>query len=194
MTIRRSLSVLAALCAALLVSGCFVISTNLPAGTGPINDDALVGDWRGIDADTGKDNKVYVHFQKPDPSKPLRVVFVEGHDYQIYELQTRIVGNRKIFAAKLIGPLEATKDVPKGFFIGFYEVNGNEAVFQLLDAEKTGKLISQGTVQGTPGKAKYDFTTLTGAPAGLAHFLTSPQAWEVRAEPARLRRLPQSTN
>jgi hypothetical protein len=194
MTIYSALSVLSALAAALLVSGCFVISANVPAGSGPINDEALVGDWRGLEEGSDKATDVYVHFQRPDADKPLRVVFVEDRSYQIYELITRVVGKHKVFAAKIVAPVEAKKDTPEGFFLGFYEVNGDEAVFHLLDSEKTNALIRQGKVSGKAGKAKYDYATLDGSKTAIAEFLSTPEAWAARADPARLRRLPSAKN
>lgn len=190
MNIRRTLSVVLVSCAALLLSGCFVTSVNLPAGNGPMNDQTLVGDWRGIDADSGKDAEIFIHIQDPDQAKPLRVLFVEGRDYQVYDLRTVIVGSRKVFTAKLVSPPKAGGEVPPGYFLGFYEVKGNEMTFSLLDSEKVGKLISQGKVKGTAGKARYDLAQLTGSPAELSRFLSSPEAWAARVdEPTRLRRL-----
>ena len=191
MTIKRAYSIAASLCAAMFLSGCFVVTNNLPAGSGSINDDRLVGDWRGLDNGDGKDADVYIHFQKPDPNKPLRVVWVEDRSYQIYELTTMHIGAKDVFAAKLIGPQEASKDIPNGYFVGFYEVKGNEAVFHLLDADKVGELIGRGVVKGIKPPAKYDMATLTGSPTDLARFLGSPEAAAAVAdEPARLRRLP----
>ena len=193
MTIQRAFSVLVALCAALLVSGCFVVSKHLPAGTGVINDDRLVGNWRGFDTGSGKEEDAYLHFQKPDPDKPLRLVWVEDSKYLVYEVVTTHIGSKDVFAAKLIAPQQAKKErTPHGYFVGFYEVTGNEVVFHLLDAEKISALITQGKLKGTPGKKKYDFATLSGSPVELARFLSSPEAWTARAEPARLRRLPQA--
>ena len=190
MTFRRTLSLLSVVCTAVLLSGCFVIAKNVPAGSGPINDDAIVGDWRGVDTDTGKDNDVIIHIQKPDPGKPLRVIFVEARDYHIYDMITTNVGTRKVFAAKMTAPIEPSKPLPQGYFIGYYEVTGSAVTFQLLDAEKTSKLITERRVQGVPGKQKYDFATLTGSPAELARFMASPEAWQARVDdPARLRRL-----
>lgn len=192
MNFRRACSVIAAVCAALILSGCFVVSKNLPAGSGPINDDRLVGDWQGIDGDDGKPSDAYLHFQKYDPQKPLRLVWVEDKSYQVYEVTTMRIGNKNVFASVLTGPEEATseKDMPHGYFIGFYEVNGNEAVFHLLDAEKVGGLISRGVVKGIKPPGKYDAATLTGSPTELARFLASPEADAARAdEPAKIRRL-----
>ena len=129
---------------------------------------------------------------EPDPNKPLRLVWVEDRSYQVYELTTMHIGAKDVFAAKLIGPQEAKdKDIPNGYFVGFYEVKGDSAVFHLLDAEKVGALIERGVVKGTKPPGKYDFATLTGSPTELARFLGSPEAAAALAdEPARIHRLP----
>jgi len=191
MIFRRACSVAAIFCAALILSGCYVISNNVPAGSGPINDDRLVGTWQGLDSDDGEPDDVYLHFQKPEPDKPLRIVWVEDKEYQIYELSTMAIGRKNAFAAKLIGPKEAKdKDMPDGYFLGFYEFKGNEAVFRLLDSQKVGELIGRGVVKGIKPPGKYDFATLTGSPDELARFLASPEAAAALVEePARLRRL-----
>lgn len=193
MTFMRACSVVAAVFAAFVLSGCFVVSKNLPAGTGPINDDRLVGAWQGIDNDGGEPDDAYLHFQKPDEDKPLRLVWVEERNYQVYEVTTMRIGNKNVFAATILFPLEKTGDesIPVGIYLGFYEVNanGNEIVFHLLDAEKVGALIQSGAVKGIKPPRKYDMATLTGSPTELARFLASPEADAARAEPARLRRL-----
>ena len=191
MLIRRACAVAAFVAASLFLSGCFVVSTSLPQGSGPINDERLVGDWVGIDTDSGKPSNAYLHFQRYDEQKPLRLVWVEGKDYQIYELITRRVGNRQIFAATHIGPQEGPKDepdVPNGFFIGYYDVAPNEATFYMLDSEKVSALIKKGRVAGKEAPGKYDIATLTGSPAELARFLASDEAFAARAKAAKLRR------
>ncbi len=78
----------------------------------------------------------------------------------------------------------------RGYFIGFYEVKGDRATFQLLDNEKVGDLIAKGKLQGTRKPGKYEMAMLTGSPAELAAFLGSPDAQAARTdEPATLRRL-----
>jgi len=191
MTILNAIRLSAVLATSLLLSGCFVTSKQMPAGTGPINDEAIVGDWRGIDPDTGQAEQVFVHIQKHDPAKPLRVVFVEDKKYEIYELRTTQVGNRHVFSAKVLEPAEAVKESHGGAFLGYYEVTGDEANFYLLDAEKTSALIRQGKVRGRAGKQAYDLAELTGSPTELASFLGSDLGWNAKADnPARLRRIP----
>ncbi|NOT39781.1 MAG: hypothetical protein HOP13_04740, partial [Alphaproteobacteria bacterium] len=45
---------------AVALSGCFVVSTNVPAGSGPINDPRLEGTWRGIDTSDGKQGNAFL--------------------------------------------------------------------------------------------------------------------------------------
>ena len=186
----RAVSQLLVLGAALFLGGCFVTATTMPAGRGPINDEALVGDWQGLDSDSGKAEAVFLHFQKPDPKKPLRLVYVEGKDFTIYEMATTRVGNRNVFYATVLQPEDAVKESKGGSFLGYYETTGPTATFWLLDAEKVSELIRQGKVRGTPGPAKYDIAKLTGSPTELAAFLASADGWASRMEePARLRRI-----
>ena len=55
-------------CAALVLSGCFVVSKNVPAGTGPINDDRA--SWApgaaSIQTASKHGDTAFLHFQKPD--------------------------------------------------------------------------------------------------------------------------------
>jgi hypothetical protein len=192
MTFRRACAVVAAIAAALVLSACFTVSKNAPTGTGPINDERLVGAWRGVDADDGKEADAFLHFQKPDDEKPLRLVWVEDRSYQVYDVTTMVIGGKNVFAAKLLTPLEKTDEIPDGFYLGFYEFKSpGEARFWLLDAEKVGKLIESGKVKGVRPPGKYDMATLTGSPAELARFLASADAQAARIdEPAAIRRLP----
>lgn len=192
MTIRRVFALCATICATLLLTGCFVVSKNLPAGKA-VNDERLVGAWMGVEDGGGTPgDAAYLHFQfQDDATKPLRLVWVEGKNYQIYEFITLGVGNKNVFAATLLAPLKTKKDknTPAGYYLGFYELNDNDAVFHLLDAEKVGELIGRGKLKGIKPPGKYDFATLTGSPSELARFLGSPEADAARGEPAKLRRL-----
>lgn len=176
--------------AALFLGGCFVTATNMPAGKGPVDDQALVGNWRGLDSDSGKETDVFIHIQRPEEGKPLRLVYVEGKNFVIYEMSTTRVGNRSVFYATVLAPEEAVSESKGGSYIGYYEVRGMTATFHLLDAEKVSQLIRQGKVRGTPGPAKFDIAKLTGSPAELAAFLASAEGWASRMEdPARLQRI-----
>jgi hypothetical protein len=191
MTILNAIRLSVVLATSLLLSGCFVTSKQMPAGTGPINDDAIVGDWRGLDSDTGKEEQLFIHIQKHDPAQPLRVIFVEDKKYEIYDLRTTQVGNRHVFSAKILEPAEAVKESHGGSFLGYYEAKGDEVDFYLLDAKKVSDLIRQHKVRGNAGKDTFDFAELTGSPAELAAFFASNDGWNARVDnAARLRRLP----
>ena len=192
MTFRRACSVVAALAAALVLSACFTVSKNAPTGAGPINDERLVGAWQGVDADTGETAEdAFLHFQKPSDDAPLRLVWVEDRSYQVYEVRTMKIGGKNVFAAKILTPFEKTDgEIPDGYFRGFYDFRGSDVVFQMLDADKIGKLIEKGVVKGIKPPRTYDMATLTGSPQELARFLASPDADAARVdEPARIRRI-----
>lgn len=192
--LRRLVALSLLVFAALSLAGCFVVATNVPAGSGPINDERLEGAWRGIDTGDGKDSNAFLHFQRVDEKRPLRLVWVERNDLQIYDVITRRVGKRDVFAATLTGPAEQLAkmkpDEPRGYFIGFYEVNGDRATFYLFDSKKVGDLIAKRKLKGIAPKGQYDMATLTGSPAELAAFLTSNDAIAAQAkDPAILRRI-----
>jgi hypothetical protein len=194
MTIQRACAFVAVAVVALALSGCFVVSKNLPAGMSAAIDPRLVGTWQGFDAESKEPDEAYLHFQEPHDGAPLRLVWVEDRNYQVYDVMTMRVGTRNVFAAKLLAPPEALQDgeIPQGFYLGFYDVapNGMDLSFSLFDAEKIGELIKKGALKGTAPPKKYDMATLTGSPAELARFLASPDAQAALVDdPARLHRL-----
>ena len=195
MSFRRACSVAAAVLAAFVLTGCFVVSKNMPAGMDTKVDERLIGTWQGIDADGKEPDDVFLHFQKPEENAPLRLIWVEDRNYQVYEVTTGRAGNKNVFAAKIIHPLDkaAEDKLPLGYYLGFYEVaaNGTDITFRLLEAEKVGALIKKGVLKGNAPARKYDMAELTGSPAEIAKFLASPDAAAaVSDEPAHLRRLP----
>ena len=160
------------------------------AGSGPINDDSIVGSWRGLDDDSRAEESVFIHIQKPSAEKPLRVVFVEGKDLQIYEMHTTKVGSHNVFAAKATDEGDKAEDIGDGYLIGYYEIKGRDLFFYLLDADKVRGLIKAGKLKGNPGDGKFSLAQLTGSPTEVAAFLASQDGWLARVdEPARLRRL-----
>ena len=189
--LRRAFAVVTVALAALALAGCFVVTTNIPAGQ-PIMDTRLIGTWRGLDDEDKKETAAFLSFQKYDDGKPLRLIWVEDRNYQVYDVITMRIANRNVFAAKLIAPDEALKekDMAIGHFIGFYDLKGDRLQFAPLDSEKIGKLIQQGKLKGSRGPGKWEMATLTGSPDELARFLASPDALAAQIqEPAMLRRL-----
>lgn len=179
-----------ALAATLFLTGCFVTSDQKPLQQGPVNDEALVGDWRAVDAESGKLLNAFIHIQKTDEAAPLRVVFVEDDDYAIYELVTTQAGTRKVFTLKAMEPEEARKELAGGYMLAYYEVGGDELRFHLLDAEKVNALIRKGKLSGTAGTKEYDAARLSGPSADITKFLASVEGWNTRTdEPARMRRM-----
>ena len=176
--------------ATLFLTGCFVTSDQKPLQQGPVSDEALVGDWRAVDAESGKLLNAFIHIQKTEGADPLRVIYVEDDDYAIYELATTQAGTRKVFAMKALEPEDARKEIGTGYMLGFYEVVGEEVRFHLLDAEKVGELIKQGKLSGTAGAKQYDGARLSGPSADITKFLASNEGWNTRTDdPARMRRM-----
>ena len=194
--VRRAAALAAIILTTLALTGCFVVTKNVPAGQ-PVLDGRLIGTWRGLDDEGAKETEAFLSFQKYDDHKPLRLVWVEGKGYQLYDVITMRIANRNVFVATLTGPEEALKekDMAAGHFIGFYELAGDSLRFWPLDSEKIGKLIQAGKLKGSRGPGKWEMATLTGTPQELAAFLASPDALAAQIdEPAKLRRLTPPVN
>lgn len=193
MTVHRVISALAVACVAFVLSGCFVVASNVPSGK-RVDDDRLVGAWQGYDKDDKKPADAFLHVQKNEEDKNLRLIWVEDKGYQVYAVTTLRIGDKNVFAAEIVEPKQKAKDddIPLGYHIGFYEMNskGDELTFWLLDAEKVGEMIAKGKVKGKKPGSKYDFATLTGSPDELAKFLASRDADAARIkDPAVIRRI-----
>lgn len=192
MSIRHAFAVAAIFCAAVFLSGCFVVAKNAPTGSGPINDERLVGTWRGLDSDGKEDDETFMHFLRRDEKKPLQLVWVDDDTYRVIEFTTMRLGNKNVFSAKVEAPLEMLKedDFPAGYYLGFYEVNGDEMSFNMLDSKKVAALIEKGVVKGVKPSKEYGITVLNGSSADVSRFMASPEAASaVLDEPARLRRI-----
>jgi len=174
------------LAATLFLAGCYVIADNKPLQQGPQADEAIIGDWRSIDETTGKETNAFLHIQRPTDDGPLRLVFVEDKDLSVYTLTTTRAGNRRVFSAVV----ELGDDAPKGALLGYYEVEGDDLRFHLMDAEKISALIRAGKVAGIPAAKAYDTARLTASAAELSQFLASEDAWNARVSDAsRMRRM-----
>ena len=194
--LRRAAALAAVVLTTFALTGCFVVAKNVPAGQAVL-DGRLIGTWRGLDDEGAKETEAFLSFQKYDDRKPLRLVWVEGKGYQLYDVITMRIANRNVFVATLTGPEEALKekDMAAGRFIGFYDVTRDKLQFAPLDSEKIGKLIATGKLKGSRGPGKWEMATLTGTPQELAAFLASPDALAAQIdEPAKLRRLTPPVN
>ena len=195
--LRRAVSLGFVIAAAFALTGCFVASTNLPAGSGPVADQRLAGSWQGID--DGDHNPttddVTLTFQMTSNARPLRLTWNEGNKRLFYDVYTLKFGAHIGFAAKLTGPAEAQKeDETKGaYFLGYYEFtpSGDGLMFHLLDKKKVLGLIASGKLKGSAGKSEYAMAILDGSASEVGRFLASPEGYAARSEDAALlRRLP----
>lgn len=192
MSIRHALAVVASVCVAVFLTGCFVVAKNAPTGAGPINDERLVGTWRGVDSDGKEDSETFMHFLRKDEKKPLQLVWVDDDVYRVVEFTTMRIGNKNVFSAKIVAPAEMLKEdeIPAGYYLGFYEVNGNEMTFNMLEAKKVAALIEKGAVKGIKPAKEYGIAALTGSSADISKFMASPEAASAALdEPAKLRRI-----
>jgi hypothetical protein len=194
---RRAASLSLVIAATLTLTGCFVASTHIPKGTGPVADRRLVGSWQGID--DGDHNPtsddVVLTFQMTTSTKPLRLTWNEGKKRRFYNVYTQKFGIHMGFAAKLTGPAEAQReDETKGaHYLGYYEFtpSGEGLIFYLLDKKKLAGLIASGKLKGNAGKGEHAMAILNGPAREVGRFLTSAKGFAARSEgPAMLRRLP----
>jgi len=179
------------LAAAILLSGCYVATQNLPAGSGPPVDDRLIGAWRALDND-GKPTSeaTYLHFVKTGDTS-LTLVLVDNDALTTYDMKSIKVGSRVVFAIK---PLTSSKPVEveeKNYILGFYDVKGDDLFFNLLDAKKFKVLVDTHKIKGMSGPKDYDKVTLSASPQELAAFLanTDVKALIGDDKPARAHRL-----
>jgi hypothetical protein len=157
--------------AAVFLSGCYVTSPKLPAGSGPIIDEQLRGTWQALDEE-GKPDDTFLHFVKSDDTKPLSLVMVDDNSWTAYELRTVQVGKRRVYGLKQLATPPGEKPEPN-YILGFYEVKGAELLIYLLDAKKLKALIDANKIKGTVDEGNYDKVTLGASPEELASFFAS---------------------
>ena len=193
----RTVSLSLVILATFALAGCFVASTQVPKGTGPVADRRLVGSWQGIDDGDHNPTRddVVLTFRMTTNAKPLRLTWNEGKKRRLYDVYTQKFGNHMGFAAKLTGPAEAQKeDETKGaYYLGYYEFtpSGEGLIFYLLDKKKLAGLIASGKLKGNAGKGEHAIAILNGPAREVGRFLTSIKGFAARSEdPAMLRRLP----
>ena len=194
---RRAASLSLVIAATLTLTGCFVASTHIPKGTGPVADRRLVGSWQGIDDGDHNPTRddVVLTFRMTTNAKPLRLTWNEGKKRRFYDVYTLKFGNHMGFAANLTGPAEAQReDETKGaYYLGYYEFtpSGEGLIFYLLDKKKLAGLIASGKLKGNAGKGEHALAILNGPAREVGRFLTSAKGFAARSEgPAMLRRLP----
>jgi hypothetical protein len=165
--------------AAVLLSGCYVASKNLPAGQEMI-DQQLIGAWEAMD-ESGKPSTdaTFLHFMKSEDGQPLQMVLVDDHSATTYEMHTVSIGNKRMFAVKPLSSTNKSEQPEHNFILGYYEVKGDDVFFNLLDIKKLKALLDAGKLKGVADKGDYGKVTLTGSPQELASFFAS-------ADPASL--------
>ena len=184
---RTVLNVFAAL-AALLLAGCYVTSKQLPASSGPVIDQQLVGTWEGLSED-GKPEGTYMHVVKQDDTKPLTFVMVDDHSWTVYELHTLKVGDRRMFAVKQIAAPAGDKP-ERDYIIGFYDVKGDELTISLLETSKIKALIAAHKIKGRVESGSYGKVTLTSSPEELAAFFATTDLSKLAVDkPAKAHRV-----
>jgi hypothetical protein len=190
---RLVLNLVALAAAAVFLSGCYVASKSLPAGE-PVIDTQLVGAWQAL-GDDGKPSSdmTYLHFIKDTDGTPLVVVMVDDHSANTYEMRTIKLGNKQMFALKLLTATNKSDMPEPNYILGFYQVKGDDLIFNLLDPKKLKTFLDAHKINGVAEKGDYGKVTLTGSPQELAAFFasTDPAALIGGEKPARAHRLTQ---
>lgn len=180
------------LAAAVFLSGCYVASKNLPAGSGPVADERLIGAWQALDED-GKPEKdaTFLHFVKTADGAPLVLVLVDNHSATNYEMHSIQVGSRTVFGVKPLSSTSPSDKPENDFILGFYEVKGDDLYLQLLDTKKMEALINSGKLKGTVEPGNYGKVTLTGSSRELTDFFAKidPASIGAGERPAHARRM-----
>jgi len=188
----RIVLTVAVLIATTLLGGCYVASQKLPAGSGPLIDQQLIGAWETLD-ESGKrtSDNTYLHFVKTNDEKPLVMVMVDDHSVTTYEMHSIKIGKRQMFAVKPLSSTNSEEKPEEGFILGYYEVKGDDLYLNLLDAKKMKALVEANKVKGVAEKSDYGKVTLTGTPQELANFFanTDPAALIGGEKPARAHRI-----
>ena len=182
MTVLNALRLSAVLAVSLALSACFVTTQQMPAGTGPINDDALVGKWQGVDGDTNQPQNTFFTITKTGRDAPLHMVMLDDGKQSEYDIRTTQVNGQHILVARVTAPEEAIKESGGGAYIAYYEATPEQLTFYLLDAEKVRAFIKSGKLKGNPGEKQYDIAELTGSPQEVAAFLGSPEGIASRVD------------
>lgn len=182
MTVLNVLRLSAVFATSLALSGCFVTTQQMPAGTGPINDDALVGKWQGIDAEDNKPENTFFTITKTGRDAPLHMVMLDDGKQSEYDIRTTQVNGQHILVARVTAPEEAIKESGGGSYIAYYEAMPEQLTFYLLDAEKVRPLVKSGKLKGNPGEKQYDIVELTGSAQDVAAFLGSKDGLASRVD------------
>jgi hypothetical protein len=178
--------------AAVFLSGCYVASRNVPAGSGPVADERLVGAWEALDED-GKPAKdaTFLHFVKASDDGPLILVLVDNRNATNYEMRSVHIGDRTMFAVKPLSSTAKDEKAERDFILGFYDVKGDDLYLNLLDPKKLKDLIDAHQVKGKVEPGNYGKVTLSGSPQELAAFFAKvdPNSIGAGDKPAHARRI-----
>ena len=194
MRATRVLLNLVVVAAAVVLSGCYVATKNLPAGNGPIADERLIGAWQALD-ENGQPSKdaTFLHFVKSGEDKPLFMVMIDDHVSATYEMHTINVGNKQMFAVRGLSSTNGEEKPEINYILGYYEVKGADLYFNLLDPKKVKALVHSGKLKGVAEDKDYGKVTLSGSPQELASFFasTDPATLIGGEKPAHARRVSQ---
>jgi len=178
--------------AAIFLSGCYVATQKLPAGDTAI-DQQLIGAWQALNSDGSPSNDAaFLHFAKIGDDKPLIMVFVDDSSTTTYEMQSIRLGDRTMFALKIL--TSSQKGAPNeepNYILGFYSVKGDELTFNLIGAKQLKPFVDSGKIKGIAENKEFGKVTLTASPKELADFFAKTDMKSLIGEdkPARARRV-----
>ena len=170
MRARRFVLNLFAVAAAVMLSGCYVTSQKLPASSGPVMDEKLVGSWHALNED-GKPEDTFLHFISAGDKKPLALVVIDSRNWSTYAFTSLQIGKRQMFAAKQTGAMREKQE--PNYILGFYEVKGDTVEFSLINPDKMRDAIKAHEIKGRVDKGQSDKVILSASPQELAAYFAN---------------------
>lgn len=185
--IARAKTLLALVLTAVVLSGCYVYATAIPATQdgGVAIDHRLQGTWYVLKAD-GTPDGTLLHFMVPGDGGPMRMVSTNGQDYGVFEVHSMQVDDLRVFAMrKLAGPVAGRTHISANsamFVVGTYRIDGDTLSVRTYDAKLMADAVASGHVKGKVGRGAFPPVIFSGTPEDIARALAAP---EVRAAIAK---------
>ena len=150
---------------AVVLSGCQVVFTNLPAGK-PKEDKALHGRWSS--EEKGKE-AMTVQFEKGQRGEP-NISFLPAKPGEKNPVFTAKLFGVGVYSYMALSPADEDRD--KYFLIVRYEISGDELTVWIPNSDKVAALIKQKKISGEAGSYG---ASVTESADGVSRFLQSKE-------------------
>ncbi|MEI9995669.1 MAG: hypothetical protein WDM91_13825 [Rhizomicrobium sp.] len=178
-----------ALCAALILAGCYPPTTSRPVGTtaGLRNDPALTGTWRTLPLADDRGG-TYFHFL-PEGDDRFVVAVVPAHgeagDLVVATVSSARYGRFGFLNARLLETAgKRESEQPPGTVPILYRFDAKGVLsLAMMDEDATKAAIRAHKIAGSAGKAGTDDATITADSRTLDKFLSSPAGQALFAKP-----------